>query len=126
MRIISKLELDHVSGGDGSTVHVTGHNIGGSNNALGTDFSEYTTENTSVEASSGGKTVSAAKIAMELAACKVAIDKGKKTPTLTNAAAAAACTTAAQDVISGLDAFGKKQPRLREGDDRQAGTLNSF
>ncbi|MFC5550770.1 hypothetical protein [Massilia aerilata] len=116
MRIISKLELDHVSGGDGSTVHVTGHNIGGSTNALGADFSEYTTENTSVEAS-GGKPVSqATKIALEALACKAAIDKGKKTPTLGNAAAAAAvCTTAAQDVIRGLDEFGKNNPDFVKG-----------
>lgn len=116
MRIISTLELDHVSGGEGSTVQVTGHVIGGSTNALGTDFSAYTTENTSVEAG-GGKAVSeATKIAMEALACKAAIDKGKKTPTIGNAAAAAAvCATAAQDILGALDTFGKNNPDFVKG-----------
>lgn len=111
MRIISALELDHVSGGDGATVTVTGHYLGGTNATLGTDFSAFTNEDTAMEANSGNTVAQAGKAVLAVAVCKVGIDKVKKSPTVSNALlAASACSTAAQDVIKALDMYGKNNP----------------
>jgi hypothetical protein len=92
---------------------VTRSSIGSTNGAIGADYSAFTADESNVEA--GAQAVQIAmslpQVALEVLACKKALDALKKSPTWTNnIVAAAACTKAFEDSIVALGAWGQQNP----------------
>jgi hypothetical protein len=111
MRILSSVELDHIAGGDGSTVYVPGSNIGGTSGTPGADYSAYTAETFTPGEASGPNTITLTTAAIEVLACRKAYEAAVKNPTIVNGISTATlCSKALNDAIIALGDWGKANP----------------